>query len=184
MEEQTTVEVVVGRVGRAHGLRGDVVVEVRTDEPDERFEIGATVRVEGKRRELTVVRSRWAKGSLIVAFEEVTDRNGAEDLRGSVLVVDVGADEEPTDPEEFWDRQLRGLTVVDESGQRRGTVREILHMPAQDVLAIDVDGEDRDRQEHLVPFVRQLVPTVDVGAGHIVITSIPGLLDDDAEEAR
>jgi len=74
---------------------------------------------------------------------------------------------------------LRGLAVVDESGQARGTVKDILHMPAQDVLVIDVDGD-----EHLVPFVRQLVPTVDVAAGQIVVASIPGLLDDDAEEAR
>ena len=177
MEQQATVEVVVGRVGRAHGLRGDVVVEVRTDEPDERFDVGATVCIEGTRRELTVTRSRWA--SLIVAFKEVAERNGAEELRGSVLVVDVEADEEPADPEEFWDRQLRGLAVVDESGQARGTVKDILHMPAQDVLVIDVDGD-----EHLVPFVRQLVPTVDVAAGQIVVASIPGLLDDDAEEAR
>ena len=179
MEQQATVEVVVGRVGRAHGLRGDVVIEVRTDEPDERFDVGATVCIEGTRRELTVTRSRWARGSLIVAFKEVADRNGAEELRGSVLVVDVEADEEPADPEEFWDRQLRGLAVVDESGQARGTVKDILHLPAQDVLAIDVDGD-----EHLVPFVRQLVPTVDVAAGQIVVASIPGLLDDDAEEAR
>ncbi|MGK2309333.1 ribosome maturation factor RimM [Cutibacterium sp. V947] len=179
MEQQATMEVVVGRVGRAHGLRGDVVVEVRTDEPDERFDVGAMVRIEGTRRELTVVRSRWAKDSLIVAFKEVADRNGAEELRGSVLVVDVGADEEPADPEEFWDRQLRGLAVVDETGRVRGTVKDVLHMPAQDVLAIDVNGE-----EHLVPLVRQLVPTVDVAAGKIVVTSIPGLLDDDAEEAR
>ena len=91
MEQQATVEVVVGRVGRAHGLRGDVVVEVRTDEPDERFDVGATVCIEGTRRELTVTRSRWARGSLIVAFKEVADRNGAEELRGSVLVVDVEA---------------------------------------------------------------------------------------------
>ncbi|WCC79208.1 ribosome maturation factor RimM [Cutibacterium equinum] len=179
MQQQATVEAVVGRVGRAHGLRGDVVVEVRTDEPDERFGVGATVRIEGTRRELTVARSRWAKNSLIVAFTQVADRNGAEELRGSVLVVDVVADEEPDDPDEFWDRQLRGLVVVDQAGQRRGSVKDVLHMPAQDVLVIDVDGE-----QHLVPFVSQLVPTVDLAAGHVVVTSVPGLLDDDAEEAR
>ncbi|MSS46443.1 ribosome maturation factor RimM [Cutibacterium sp. WCA-380-WT-3A] len=179
MEQSATLEVVVGRVGRAHGLRGDVVVEVRTDEPDERFGIGATVRVEGTERELTVVRSRWAKGSLIVAFDEVSDRNGAEDLRGSVLVVDVEADDDPDDPDEFWDRRLRGLTVVDESGIDRGGVKDVLHMPAQDVLVIDVDGD-----EYMVPFVRQLVPTVDVASGKIVVSSIPGLLDPNAEEAR
>ena len=180
MEQLATVEVVVGRVGRAHGLRGDVVVEVRTDEPDERFGVGATVRVEGARRDdLTVVRSRWAKGSLIVAFDEVSNRNGAEGLRGSVLVVDVEADEDPDDPDEFWDRRLRGLTVVDESGSTRGTVKDVLHMPAQDVLVIDVGGE-----ECLVPFVHQLVPTVDVASERIVVSSVPGLLDPNAEEAR
>ena len=110
MEESATVEVVVGRVGRAHGLRGDVVVEVRTDEPDARFGVGATVQIEGSRRDLTVVRSRWAKGCLIVAFDEVKDRQGAEELRGSVLVVDVEPNDDPDDPDEFWDRRLRGLT--------------------------------------------------------------------------
>ena len=179
MEQTATVEVVVGRVGRAHGLRGDVVVEVRTDEPDERFGIGATVRVEGGKRDLTVVRSRWAKGSLIVAFDEVSDRHGAEDLRGSILVVDVEANEDPDDPDEFWDRRLRGLAVVDESGNACGIVKNVLHMPAQDVLVIDVDGT-----EHLVPFVHQLVPTVDVASGRIVVSSVPGLLDSNAEEAR
>ncbi|KFC17010.1 ribosome maturation factor RimM [Cutibacterium acnes] len=179
MEESATVEVVVGRVGRAHGLRGDVVVEVRTDEPDARFGVGATLQVEGSRRDLTVVRSRWAKGSLIVAFDEVKDRQGAEELRGSVLVVDVESNDDPDDPDEFWDRRLRGLTVVDESGKSRAAVKDVLHMPAQDVLVIDVSGE-----EHLVPFVHQLVPTVDVASGRIVVSGIPGLLDSNAEEAR
>ena len=179
MEESATVEVVVGRVGRAHGLRGDVVVEVRTDEPDARFGVGATVQIEGSRRDLTVVRSRWAKGCLIVAFDEVKDRQGAEELRGSVLVVDVEPNDDPDDPDEFWDRRLRGLTVVDESGKSRGAVKDVLHMPAQDVLVFDVSGE-----EHLVPFVHQLVPTVDVASGRIVVSGIPGLLDSNAEEAR
>jgi len=113
VEESATVEVVVGRLGSAHGLRGDVVVEVRTDEPDARFGVGATLQVEGSRRDLTVVRSRWAKGSLIVAFDEVKDRQGAEELRGSVLVVDVESNDDPDYPDEFWYRRLRGLTVVD-----------------------------------------------------------------------
>jgi len=74
---------------------------------------------------------------------------------------------------------LRGLTVVDESGKSRGAVKDVLHMPAQDVLVIDVGGE-----EHLVPFVHQLVPTVDVASGQIIVSGIPGLLDSNAEEAR
>ena len=107
------------------------------------------------------------------------DRQGAEELRGSVLVVDVESNDDPDDPDEFWDRRLRGLTVVDESGKSRGAVKDVLHMPAQDVLVIDVSGE-----EHLVPFVHQLVPTVDVASGRIVVSGIPGLLDSNAEEAR
>ena len=109
----------------------------------------------------------------------MSDRHGAEDLRGSILVVDVEANEDPDDPDEFWDRRLRGLAVVDESGNARGIVKNVLHMPAQDVLVIDVDGT-----EHLVPFVHQLVPTVDVASGRIVVSSVPGLLDSNAEEAR
>lgn len=179
MDESGTVEVVVGRVGRAHGLRGDVVVEVRTDEPEERFAVGATVRLEGTGTDLKVCRTRWSGGTLIVGFEQVADRTAAEQLRGSILVADVEDDLEPDDPEEFWDRQLRGLRVIHPDGTEVGTVTDVVHLPAQDLLAVDVGG-----REHLVPFVRELVPEVDTTAGTVVVTDLPGLLDDRAEEIR
>ncbi len=174
-----SVEVVVGRVGRAHGLRGDVVVALRTDEPGIRFAEGAALRVEGTGRELHVQRSRSLSGSFQVRFEEVADRTAAEALQGLVLVADVAADDRPEDEDEYYDRQLRGLGVLDARGRRIGEVCDVIHLPAQDMLAIDVDGVER-----LVPFVEALVPRVDLGAGTLTLADVGGLIDDDAEEAR
>ncbi|BDQ40407.1 ribosome maturation factor RimM [Cutibacterium granulosum] len=170
-------EVLIGTVGRANGLKGDVVVRVRTDEPEMRFAVGAHVRLAD--RDLTIVRSRWFKGSLVVGFAEVTDRTAAERLRGAELFVDVDPDESPDDPDEYYDRQLRGLCALDPAGDRLGQVTDVLHLPAQDLLVIEVDGGER-----LVPFVGELVPEVDLDQGTLTIAEPGGLLDDQAEEAR
>ncbi|MGA4508696.1 ribosome maturation factor RimM [Propionibacteriaceae bacterium G1746] len=170
------VEVTVGVIGRAHGLRGDVLVEPRTDEPDRRFEAGASVRIEGTRRTLTVARSYWHSGRLVVNFAELPDRTAVEGARGWVLVCDVPVDELPSDEDEYFDRQLVGLKAVLADGTPVGVVAQVIHLPAQDLLAIDVDGTER-----LVPFVHELVPHVDLGAGTIEIAPVPGLLDDEAD---
>ncbi len=172
------MEIVVGRVGRAHGIRGEVGVEVRTDEPERRFVVGTTLRTEPGSRPFTVRSSRTHQQRRLVAFEQVEDRTTAEALHGLLLVLDVADDESPTDPEEFYDRQLVGLGVrpIPESGgdpgDMLGRVHDVLHLPVQDVLACRLD----DGREVLVPFVGELVPTVDVSSGWIGVRDVPGLL--------
>ncbi|MGH3497184.1 MAG: ribosome maturation factor RimM [Nocardioidaceae bacterium] len=170
------MDVVVGRVGRAHGIRGEVSVEVRTDEPDKRFTIGAVLRPEPSSRASLTIRSVRRSGErLLLAFEQVPDRTAAETLRGADLHIDLPDDARPDDPEEFYDRQLVGLAVHpvgSEPGQPIGTVAEVLHMPSQDLLAVHTD-----RGEILVPFVSALVPEIDLDRGRILVADVPGLLD-------
>jgi 16S rRNA processing protein RimM len=172
---------VVGRIVRPHGLRGEVSVEPRTDEPDRRFAAGARLRTERNRpgsREsgsLTVHTTRWHSGRLLVTFDEIADRTAAEAARGTVLVVPIDPEESPEDPDEFYDHQLIGLAVEDSDGARLGTVVAVAHGGGQDLLHIDVDGI-----EVLYPFVAALVPLVDVPGGRIVVDDRPGLLRPDA----
>lgn len=174
-----SVEVVVGRVGRAHGLRGEVTVSLRTDEPESRFAPGCTLRVEGTGRQLHVQHARARSGALQVRFEEIGDRTAAEGLQGSVLVAEVAAEDRPTGADEYYDRQLRGLRALRADGRQVGVVKDVVHLPAQDLLTIDVDGVER-----LVPFVAALVTGVDLAAGTLTLADVGGLVDDDAEEAR
>ncbi len=171
------VEVVVGRIGRAHGVRGEVSVDVRTDEPARRFGVGTSLRVAPSLRyaTLTVAAVRPHAGRLLVTFEQVPDRTAAEQLSGATLAVDVDADERPEDPEEFYDHQLVGLAVHDATGSAVGTVESVLHLPAQELLSV----RRGDGREALVPFVTALVPVVDVAEGRIVVSDRAGLLDPD-----
>jgi 16S rRNA processing protein RimM len=172
------MQVVVGRVGRAHGIRGEVVVEVRTDDPDRRFADGAVLLTEpASAGPLTVEYARDHSGRLLVAFAEVPDRTSAESLRGTMLVADVDPDEEPGDPDEFYDHQLVGLRARTVAGEEVGEVVEVLHGGAQDLLVVRRDGSDT-----LVPFVAAIVPEVDVAAGVVVLDPPPGLLDPEAAE--
>jgi 16S rRNA processing protein RimM len=159
-----TVEVVVGRIGRPHGLRGDVVVDVRTDEPARRFAVGT--RLGSPLGPLGVTSTQWHGSRLLVHFAEVGDRDKAETLRGVELRVDVPTDERPEDPEEFYDHQLVGLNAFDSEGQRAGEVTEVLHLPAQDVLVI----RRADGSSALVLFVRELVPDVDLRTGRLELS--------------
>lgn len=170
-----TVEVVVAVIGRAHGVRGEMVLIPRTDEPDRRLRQGAKLTAEDHSRSFVVATRRWISGRLVVGFAGVTDRNEAESLRGLVLTAQVGADERPEDSEEFYDRQLVGLEARLPDGRRVGQVSEVLHLPAQDVLSVSTEQGDR-----LVPFVAQLVPRVDLAAGLVELAEVPGLLDDEA----
>ena len=161
--------VVIGRITRAHGLRGELGVDIRTDEPERRFAAGSSV-VCGKRT-LTIAATRRHSGRLLVAFEQVPDRTAAEALHGQVVEAEIDPDELPDDDEEFYDHQLVGLEA--RRGQARlGTVTAVLHLPDQDTLAIDVDG-----REVLVPFVTALVPEIDVTGGFLTVADVPGLLD-------
>ncbi|MFI6577117.1 ribosome maturation factor RimM [Nocardiopsis sp. NPDC050513] len=164
---------VVGRIGRAHGVRGDVAVDVRTDDPAQRFAVGSVLTTDpADAGPLRVTASRRHSGKLIVRFEGVADRDAAEGLRGTTLLVD-SADIAPTgDPDEFHDHELIGLAVVTTGGESVGTVRDVLHH-AQDVLVVAA----AEGREVLVPFVSALVPEVDVAGGRIVIDPPSGLLD-------
>lgn len=173
-EHPAAIEVVVGRIGRAHGIRGELTVEPRTDEPDRRFVTGATLREEGGPRLLTVLGSRWHSGRLLVRFAGIDDRTTAEAWRGVVLLADVLLEERPSEEGEFWDRDLVGLTVLTADGSIGGEVRRVQHGP-QDLLVVRTpSGEDR-----LVPFVEALVPTVDLSAGTLTLADVRGLLSDE-----
>lgn len=176
MDEPTTV--VIGRIGRAHGVRGELSVDVRTDEPERRYIVGASVRVEQSGRVLVVRTVRQHQGRLLVRFDGIDDRTAAESLRGSVLVVEVDRAETPDDPAEFYDHQLVGL-AVHAAGAAVGTVDRVVHLPAQDALAV----RTADGREVLIPFVEALVPSVDVAAGLVTVADVPGLLDPDAAES-
>jgi len=173
-----TIEVVVGRIGKPHGLRGEVTIEVRTDEPERRFQVGTVLRSEAPRGSafphatLTVRSAKWHQTTLLLSFEEVADRNAAETARGVLLHATIPADATPDDPDEFYAHQLAGLAAYDEQGARLGTVARLIGGGAQDLLVVETE----DGREALVPFVKALVPDVDLAAGRLVIADRPGLV--------
>ena len=189
------MRVIVGRIGRPHGIRGEVVVGVRTDEPDLRFAVGSRLELERSGRaddgpadgtqvgetgqdpagqQLTVASARWHSGQLLVSFAGVTDRTAAGELTGGWLSVDTSELPATGDPDEFRDHELIGLSVRTTAGDPVGEVTDVLHY-GQDLLVVRRAG--RHPQECLVPFVKAIVPEVDVAAGVVVIDPPPGLLD-------
>ena len=175
------VELVVGRVGKPHGLRGEVTVEVRTDSPELRFAPGTVLTTDPPLpRPLVVETMHWHSGRLLLAFEGVLDRGAAEALRNVRLVIDVPDDEVPEDPEEFYDHQLVGLAAVTVGGVEVGVVAEVLHLPSQELLALRTP----DGREVLVPFVAEIVPQVDLPARRVVLDPPEGLLDPGPPDAR
>ncbi len=172
--DENTVEVVVGVIGRAHGIRGDVTIDVRTDEPERRFAPGQVLRDEKSSRAFTVLSARQHSGRLLVTFDGFADRSAVEAVRGVRLVVAVDADESPAEPDEFYDRQLVGLTVHAADDRAVGTVSAVIHLPIQDLLELNTDEGLR-----LVPFVTALVPEVDLTAGLVRLADVPGLLSDE-----
>jgi len=174
------MQLVVGRVGRPHGIRGELTVQVHTDDPDLRFAAGSVLATEpAARGPLTVASSRWHSGRLLVRFDGYADRDSAEDLRGTLLVMD-SAEVAPAGRDEFHDYQLIGLSVRTVAGEPVGVVTDVLHQ-GQDLLVIQPPAAPRpDSGQILVPFVAAIVPEVDVQAGHLVIDPPPGLLDLDA----
>jgi 16S rRNA processing protein RimM len=168
------MQVVVGRIGKAHGIRGEVTVEVRTDDPESRFAPDAVLTTDRPERPTLVVeRSRPHHGRLLVQFAGVPDRNAAELLRGILLSVDASDDEAIDDPDEFYDHQLIGLAAVHVDGTPIGEVVDIVHLPASVLLALRTP----EGREILVPFVASIVPEVDVQGGRVVIDPPPGLLE-------
>lgn len=166
------MRVVVGRIGRPHGIKGETTVEPRTDEPELRFVPGAQLLREDGGTPLVIAAVRWANGRLLIEFEGCDTRDDAEALRGTLLEVERG-EGTPEDPEEFYDTQLVGCQAVGLDGARIGEVTAVLHLPGQDVLAV-LDDAGR---EVLVPFVAEIVPEVDAAARRIVIDPPAGLLE-------
>ncbi len=173
-----SAELLVGVVVRAHGLRGEVVVDLHTDSPDERFTLGAVLvaRRAGERDAvLTVEAARAHSGRLLARFVEAPDRDGAERLRGTRLLISTDALSATGDPDEFHVHQLEGLRAELADGEVVGTVREVLHGPGGELLVL----ARPDLPDALVPFVQAIVPTVDLDGGRVVLTPPEGLLDID-----
>ncbi len=161
--------VVVGRIGPAHGLKGEVFVEPRTDEPERRFAAGAILRT--STGSLTVASSRIHSGKLVIRFEEIEGRDAAESARGTELTCVIDPSDLPEDPEEFYDHQLVGLRVETADGEVVGELERVEHGAAQDLLVIRLA-----EREVLFPFVSVFVPEVDLVGGRIVIDDRAGIL--------
>jgi 16S rRNA processing protein RimM len=199
------MQLVVGRITRPHGVRGEVSVEVRTDEPERRFAVGSVLATDpAEAGPLTVASARWHTGRLLVGFTGITDRNQAEGLRGIWLTLDSAQAGSSDDPDEFHDHELIGLAVVTVSGDPVGRVTDVQHH-GQDLLVIEpvkpatpasarsggrgpgdpgvvprgsrAGGRPPGPAPVLVPFVAAIVPEVDVAAGRLVIDPPPGLLE-------
>ena len=171
---------VIGRIGRAHGVRGDLFVEPLTDEPDVRF-ADDNVLETSSGNPLTVEFTKWHSGKFIVHFVGIDDRTAAENLKSIELSVEVDPNQMPDDPDEFYDHQLVGLAVRLLDQSEIGKVKEVIHLPSQDLLAVTVAGGS----EILIPFVTEIVPTVDVSGGFISIDPPRGLInDEEAIEVR
>ncbi|ADG78240.1 Ribosome maturation factor RimM OS=Tsukamurella paurometabola (strain ATCC 8368 / DSM / CCUG 35730 / CIP 100753 / JCM 10117 / KCTC 9821 / NBRC 16120 / NCIMB 702349 / NCTC 13040) OX=521096 GN=rimM PE=3 SV=1 [Tsukamurella paurometabola] len=171
------MELVVGRVAKSHGIRGEIVVDVRTDSPELRFADGAVLTGRRPRAKdtqtYTVAASREHSGRLLVRLEGVTDRTAADELRGTLFVID-SADVQPSDdPDEFYDHELEGLAVRTADGTEVGVIAEVLHPPGGELLSVKAP----DGREILIPFVTAIVPVVDVAGGFIEIDPPEGLLD-------
>jgi len=170
------MELTVGRVVKAHGISGELVVDVRTDDPELRFARGATLHARksgAPQRDYVIEAARPHGVRLLVRLVGVSDRDSADALRGSLFVVDSAELPPITEPDTYYDHELEGLAVRDTSGESVGTVTEVLHTAAGELLAI----KRTDGRELLVPFIAAFVPSVSVAEGTVVIDPPEGLLD-------
>ena len=153
----------VGRIGKAHGILGEATIEVRTDEAENRFAIGAVLETESHGL-ITVVSARVHNGILLLGFEGIEDRNAIEELRNELLYADVDIEAPGADEDDYHVLQLVGCKTFLVDGDEFGEVIDVLNLPGQDVLVVKShDGEV------LIPFVRQLVPIVDIKAKRMTV---------------
>ena len=176
----------MGRLTKAHGLKGAIKIELYTDDPERRFVPGAVFTLQvpetspwhGKTIELSEL--KWYNSHPVAFFKDVTDRTAAESLIKAILLVEHDPAEVPDEEDAWYDHQLIGLAVI-RDGVKVGTVTRLDHLPAQDLLHVETDDGDV-----MVPFVKAIVPAVDVAAGTITVTPPAGLFeqlpDDDHEE--
>lgn len=171
------MKLTVARIGRAHGLKGEVTVELHTDIPAERLTDGARFDTEpATAGPLTVVKTRTQAGRWYVVFAEITSRELADAARGTELIIEG----EESDEEDAWYvHELVGLAVVRPDGTEVGKVVDLQSMPAQDLLIVKQPGGQRA----MIPFVEEFVPEVDVAAGRVVVTPPYGLLAGEEPEA-
>lgn len=162
----------VARIGKPHGIRGEVTVQVLTDVPDDRFAPGEVLHViDGPVKTLTVTKSRWNKTILLVDFAEIKDRNMAETFRQAHLEIEVTGEEESAS-DEWYEHELLDLKVIHD-GKQVGVISALRTNPAQDLLVFkDLNGE-----EVYLPFVDEFVPDIDTEAGTVTITPPAGLLE-------
>jgi 16S rRNA processing protein RimM len=171
-------QLLVARIGKPHGLRGEVTVQLHTDDPTARFAAGSVLATEaapgsGVPRHLTVRSARSHRGIWLIGFEEIPDRTGAESLRGTRLMVDATLGLPEDDDEGFYESELVGLVAVTAEGATVGTVSGLQTGAAQDLLVVELAGGG----EALVPFVEAIVPEVDLPGGRVVLDPPPGLLE-------
>ena len=163
------MQLVVGRIGRAHGVLGEATIEVQTDDPDIRFQVGNKLTLDDG-RELTIRSSRWHNQILLLAFDGIADRNQIEELRDQMISSDV--DLGLLAPGEYHFQQLIGCEVFQQSGELIGIVDEILKSPGQDLLSVS-----RAAGRVLIPMVKQIIIEIDVLAKKIIVNPPEGLLD-------
>lgn len=174
----------VGRLVKAHGLKGALKLELYTDDPEGRFAPGSTFTLQVPEsspwhgKPLTVREFRWMNSHPVAFFQGVDDRDAAEALVRAILWIDQPIDAPFGDDDAWYDHQLVGLAVV-RDGDVIGRVARVDHLPAHDLLVVTPNGTD---DEVLVPFVSQIVPEVDIDAGRVVVTPPAGLFEELADE--
>lgn len=174
------MQLVVARIGRAHGIKGEVTVEVRTDEPELRLGPGVVLATDpASTGPLTIETGRVHSGRLLLRFEGVRDRTGAEALRNTLLISEIDPQELPEDEDEYYDHQLMDLDIVTKDGIEVGRITEISHLPSQDLFIV----ERPDGSEVMIPFVEAIVTEIDLEEQRAIIDPPPGLIDDRAEIA-
>ncbi|MEO8828486.1 ribosome maturation factor RimM [Lapillicoccus sp.] len=173
-------ELVVARIGKPHGLLGEVTVQLHTDDPERRLVTGATFATQaqpgsGVPRTLTLRSTRVHNGTWLLAFEQIPDRTGAESLRGTQLLADVDDLQrlDDDDDEGWYEDELLGLAVVTRDGRQVGTVSGLQTGTVQDLLVVALTGGG----DAYLPFVEAIVPEVDVPAGRVVVAPPDGLLE-------
>ncbi|WP_174776891.1 ribosome maturation factor RimM [Cryobacterium algoritolerans] len=172
----------VGRLTKAHGLKGAIKLELFTDDPGRRFVPGAVFTLQVPTgspwhgRTLELVELRWYNQHAVGFFKDVPDREAAEALAKAILWIDQDDEEQPDEEDAWYDHQLVGLAVV-RDGEKIGTITRLEHLPAQDLLIVKTPAG-----EVMIPFVKAIVPSVDISTGIVTITPPPGLLEELPEE--
>ncbi len=172
----------VGRLTKAHGLKGAIKLELFTDDPGRRFVPGAVFTLQVPTgspwhgRTLELVELRWYNQHAVGFFKDVPDREAAEALAKAILWIDQDDEEQPDEEDAWYDHQLVGLSVV-RDGEKIGTITRLEHLPAQDLLIVKTPAG-----EVMIPFVKAIVPSVDISTGIVTITPPPGLLEELPEE--